>query len=114
MGCDYYIFKLLEIRTKDGKVHYFELECARCWWFDPPVDSDEHGYDEKFKKWQDEKKQTLIVTYTPILIYQNNEYVSPQCEKKYDQKLQEWLDDEDVNINDITNIYKIEKRTERY
>ena len=66
MGCDYYIYKKLQINHVNG-VSYIELSCVRGYIDDgkPDYDSDE----EDFSGTDDDYIQ---VSFKPILLYEND------------------------------------------
>jgi hypothetical protein len=82
MGCDYRIYKLLEITHTRGKA-YIELDCERGYFLCSPsagVDSDDERYEELYAKRYD---YYLKSNFVPILIYEHGKFAQPRLEAKY-------------------------------
>ena len=123
MGCDYRIYKLLEITHKHGKA-YIELDCERGHFLCSPmegIDSDDENYEELYKNRYD---YYLKSDFVPILLYEQGKFVRPQLEAKYKELIEEKIKEgEDYDYEyetrdtgklksmaDILTIYKIEVR----
>ena len=120
MGCDYRIYKLLEITHKHGKA-YIELDCERGYFLCSPmegIDSDDERYEELYAKRYD---YYLKSDFVPILIYEHGKFAQPRLEGKYktmvEEKIKEEARDEYrdtgaklTSMEDILTIYKIEVR----
>ncbi len=123
MGCDYRIYKLLEITHTNGK-SYIELDCERGYFLCSPmegIDSDDENYEELYKNRYD---YYLKSNFVPILLYEQGKFVRPQLEGKYKELIEEKIKEgEDYDYKyqtrdtgklksmaDIQTIYKIEVR----
>lgn len=116
MGCDYYICKVLEV-----DFHYsispLIIELNRNYgYFYFDLDEDNADYDEMYKLYVQE---TLEPRMKPILIYENDAFLSVNLESKYKSWIQDELNKYNNNREhkkewkDITQIKKIETRWER-
>jgi hypothetical protein len=121
MGCDYRIYKLLEITHTHGKA-YIELDCERGYFLCSPmegIDSDDERYEELYAKRYD---YYLKSDFVPILIYEHGKFAQPRLEAKYKTMVEEKLKEEEeyeyyrdtgeklTSMDDILTIYKIEVR----
>jgi hypothetical protein len=122
MGCDYRIYKFLEITHTNGK-SYIELECERGYFFCSPmegIDSDDENYQELYKNRYD---YYLKSNFVPMLLYEQGKFVRPQLEEKYKHRIEdkikggedyEYDETRDTgklkSMADIQTIYKIEVR----
>lgn len=145
MGCDYYIEKSLYItfkavsyapvwffasltqtgdpkkrvklarkkRPKDSyDISYITLERNSGYFIDISLDEDDPKYDKEYKKMI---KDCLTPTMSPILIYENDQFVNEKLEKKYKKLIQDCLNEktENTNFSQIKEIWKKESRYER-
>jgi hypothetical protein len=107
MGYDYYIYKLLKINHKSG-IYYIKLSREGGYiFYEPDCDSDDEQYEtERIKA----HNQHLQVNTKPVLVYQNNDFLNDNLRAKYVLKLESKLKHENINKEDIIDIYKIEDR----
>lgn len=83
MGCDFFKITALEvyyIASNEEIYYYHELKRDRGYIMDYYGDSDESDYSEKYSKHYNDQ---MISDYTPITIYSNKSWSSPQYENKY-------------------------------
>jgi hypothetical protein len=122
MGCDYRIYKFLEITHTNGK-SYIELDCERGYFLCSPmegIDSDDEHYEELYKNRYD---VYLKSDFVPMLLYEQGKFVRPQLEGKYKHRIEdkikggEGYDYDETrdtgklkSMADIQTIYKIEVR----
>lgn len=106
MGCDFYIYKYLEIEHKNGTA-YYSLKDARGWFCELGInwyESDDEDYNpyymsEECKQlWKDMVKLCLTPRQ-PFVLYKNDHFVSERVKDKYLPLLQ----------NKINNIFINEK-----
>jgi hypothetical protein len=116
MGCDYYISTYLEIKfTSEMCCLHINLETNRGY-YDFNLDEDDPKYDEKCEEYV---KQTLSNTFTPILIFENNQFLNSKLENKYklliEKELEQYNKHRENNFEwkDIRKIVKKESRFER-
>jgi len=112
MGCDYYIYKDLEIYDYNDIIFsYINLERERgYYWFGSLLDEDEDGYDEELTKYI---KQKLEPSMKPVVIYSNNTFNKVSFENKYKKIVENELKILNKSWNDVNKIIKIENRIER-
>lgn len=119
MGCDYYIYKILEISFHYGICDlHIDLERDYGYYYFS-LDEDDPNYDEKYKEYVEE---TLQPRMEPIIIYENNEFKTTKLENKYKLLIDEELESYNKNLTmelkkewkDITKIVKKEIRYESY
>ena len=111
MGCDYYILINLYIYFNDDIYNYLTIELERhkgYYFYD--------GHDEDKQEKMDEYiKSILRPRMKPIIIYDNNEFISSKFETKYkdliDNELQESSDN--LEWKHIREIAIMESRFER-
>ena len=103
MGCDFYIYKYLEIEHKNG-VSYYSLKDERGWfceldisWNNSDYESDgndDFDYSKRYmgketaKLWDDMVKLCLTPR-EPMVLFENGKFMSKNMEKKYTQVLQD-------------------------
>ena len=133
MGCDFYIYPYLEIQHKTG-ISYYELsiilgyycdlECGIC---DSDDDENDHYYNSaEYKKLYEDMIQLCLTPRKPVVIYENDSFVSPKLETKYLQMIQHKIDGmylgkyprhEDTgrlrSMSEIISVVKKEERIER-
>lgn len=110
MGCDYYIQKYLYIHYKDKSKDYISLSTDRGYfYFSSDLDEDDPDFEIKNNELI---RLQLKPRMKPIIIYQDNEFLSNFLENKYkfivEQKMKNgkyWID--------IEKIIKKENRYER-
>lgn len=123
MGCDFFIFTYLKIDHLHG-TSYIELSCKRgyfCDCLDPGYDSDTNNSDEYYERINKIQKIYLLPTIDPILIYDDQGYLTKRFYEKYDtlinnkiyEKQPYWKDKGVIEKKeDIISIYKLEIRQE--
>jgi hypothetical protein len=122
MGCDYIVYTYLEIKHNSGTA-YIELSKKEEWYCDclePDMDSD---VEEEVYKTQCKKhiETFLKPSFQPILIYQNQDYLTHRFVEKYFIMIKNKVDGRDpspywrdvgsvTNMKEVTTIRKIEIR----
>ena len=90
MGCDFYIHVYLEIHHINGisyyelptiRGYYCELECGVC---DSDDDENDYYYNStEYKTLCENMKKICLTPRKPVVIYNNNSFISPKLEMKY-------------------------------
>ena len=90
MGCDYYIYNYLEIQHINGisyyelptiRGYYCDLECGVC---DSDDDENDYYYNStEYQKLYENMKKMCLTPRKPVVIYNNNSFISPKLEMKY-------------------------------
>ena len=131
MGADYYIYVYLEIEHTNGTSYYefpsergYYCDCAggRC---DSDVEDENDQYynTPAYKELYKNMKRLSLSPNKPLIIYNNNAFVSPKLEDKYLPFIQDKLKSggvkyvryEDTGVfTSIDQIIKITKKEERY
>ena len=106
MGCDYYIYKYLDITFENNRPGYIELSCDRGYFYEP-CDIDEEECQEKLEQYYDEQLQSDFV---PIVIYENNNFVNKYLENKYIKTIKNYCNDIRLEMKDIIKIVKNENK----
>jgi hypothetical protein len=131
MGCDFYIHSYLEIQHNNGIVfyefpsirgYYCDLECGIC-----DSDDDERDYyynSTEYNELYENMKKICLTPRKPIVIYNNNLFISPKFETKYLPIIQDIINKNYVNkhpryestgtITSIEQVIKITKKEDRY
>jgi len=118
MGCDYYIEKILKVKFENRTDYIIiNLESDRGW-FDFSLDEDDPDYDAKYEKYVEE---TLKPNMKPIIIYENNDFLTKKLQDKYKLLIEKELKnynkgketDSKKEWKDIIKIVKCETRYER-
>ena len=111
MGCDYYIYKSLEI-----DFHYsinpvfIELSMERGYFYELNLDEDHPDYEEKYKECIREQLESHMDN---ILIYSDDNFVLPKYDRRYRDMIEEKLKKCKKEWKDIRKIMKVEHRSER-
>ena len=132
MGCDFYIYCYLEIQHNKGisyyelptiRGYYCDLECGVC---DSDDDENDYYYNStEYKTLYDNMKKMCLTTRKPVVIYNNNSFISPNFEIKYlpiiqDKIHKKYLEKYHRRYKDtgtftsIEQVIKITKKEERY
>lgn len=134
MGCDFYIYTYLEIQHITGlsyaelptiRGYYCELECGVC---DSDDDENDYYYNStEYKTLYENMKKICLTPRKPIVIYNNNSFISPKLEMKYLPIIQNKINKkymekcpryEDTgiftSIEEIINVVKKEVRYDPY
>jgi hypothetical protein len=134
MGCDFYIYVYLEIQHINGisyyelptiRGYYCELECGVC---DSDDDKNDYYYNSTEYKTLYENMQKMCLTpRKPVVIYNNNSFISPKLEMKYLPIIQNKINKKYVkkysryedtgictSIEEIINVVKKEERYDPY
>ena len=130
MGCDFYIYVYLEIHHVNGISnyefptmcgYYCDLECGRC-----DSDDDENNYynSPEYNMLYENMKKICLTPRKPIVIYDNNSFLSPKLENKYLPIIQDKINktclNKDARFEDtgiftsLDQILKIVKKEEKY
>ena len=134
MGCDYYIHNYLEIQHINGisyyelptiRGYYCDLECGVC---DSDDDENDYYYNStEYKTLYENMKKISLTPRKPVVIYNNNSFISPKLEMKYLQIIQNKINKKYVEkytrredtgiftrIEEIINVVKKEERYDPY
>ena len=131
MGCDFYIHVYLEIHHINGisyyelptiRGYYCELECGVC---DSDDDENDYYYNStEYKTLYENMKKICLTPRKPVVIYNNNSFISPKLEMKYlpiiqnkinKKYVEEYTRYEDTGIfTSIEEIINVLKKEERY
>ena len=131
MGCDFYIHVYLEIHHINGisyyelptiRGYYCELECGVC---DSDDDENDYYYNStEYKTLCENMKKICLTPRKPVVIYNNNSFISPKLEMKYlpiiqnkinKKYVEEYTRYEDTGIfTSIEEIINVLKKEERY
>ena len=131
MGCDFYIHVYLEIHHINGisyyklptiRGYYCELECGVC---DSDDDENDYYYNStEYKTLCENMKKICLTPRKPVVIYNNNSFVSPKLEMKYlpiikskinKKNVKEFNRHEDTGIfTSLEQIINVVKKEERY
>ena len=134
MGCDFYIYNYLEIHHIHGISYYqlpiilgyyCDLECGVC-----DSDDDENNYyynSIEYKSLYENMKKTCLTPRKPVVIYNDNSFITPTLEmkylpiiqnkinKKYVEKYTQYKDTgEFTKIEEIINVVKKEERYDSF
>jgi hypothetical protein len=134
MGCDFYIYVYLEIQHING-ISYYEFPTIRGYYCDLECgvyDSDDDEIDNyynsiEYKDLYENMKKICLTPRKPVVIYDNNSFISSKFETKYlpiiqnkinktnVEKYPRYYDDTGVftNIQQIIKVVKKERRQER-
>ena len=114
MGCDFFIYKILDITDTDGKtIAWIELSCDKGYfpdslWSSNSFDSDDSHYDEQL---QLRKEKFLETTYKPIILFDNCQWKNQETKLKYESIIQSYMTNSQFLL--ISSIIKLEYRCER-
>ena len=133
MGCDFYIYPYLEIHHSNGisyyqlptiRGYYCELDCGVC---DSDDDENDYYYNSiEYKTLYESMTKICLTPRKPVVIYNNNSFISPKLEmkylpiiqnkinKKYEEKYPRYKDTGIfTSIEQIINVVKKEERYDR-
>ena len=131
MGCDFYIYVYLEIQHING-ISYYELPVIRgyyceleCGIYDSDDDVMDYYYNStEYNTLYENMKKICLTPRKPVVIYDNNSFISSKFETKYlpiiqnkinNRKVEKYPRYEDTGIfTNIEQIIKIVKKEERY
>ncbi len=124
MGCDFYIRVYLEIQHMNGisycelptiRGYYCDLECGVC---DSDDDEMDYYYNSiEYDALYENMKKISLTPRKPVVIYDNNSFLSSKFETKYLPMIQNKINSrcEDTGIfTNIEQIIKVVKKEERY
>ena len=124
MGCDFYIRVYLEIQHMNGisycelptiRGYYCDLECGVC---DSDDDEMDYYYNSiEYDALYENMKKICLTPRKPVVIYDNNSFLSSKFETKYLPIIQNKINSrcEDTGIfTNIEQIIKVVKKEERY
>jgi len=131
MGCDFYIRVYLEIQHMNGisycelptiRGYYCDLECGVC---DSDDDEMDYYYNSiEYDALYENMKKICLTPRKPVVIYDNNSFLSSKFETKYLPMIQNKINKKVMKINsryedtgiftNIEQIIKIVKKEERY
>jgi len=131
MGCDFYIRVYLEIQHMNGisycelptiRGYYCDLECGVC---DSDDDEMDYYYNSiEYDALYENMKKICLTPRKPVVIYDNNSFLSSKFETKYLPMIQNKINKKVVKINshyedtgiftNIEQIIKVVKKEERY
>lgn len=131
MGCDYYIYVYLEIHHTNGisyyhlptiRGYYCELDCGL-------VDSDDDEKDHycnstEYKTLYENMTKLSLTPRKPVVIYNNNSFITPHFETKYLPIIQDKINKKYVEkrnrhkdtgaFTSIEQVITVIKKEERY
>ncbi len=131
MGCDFYISIYLEIEHSNG-ISYCELPTLRgyycdleCGLFDSDDDENDYYYKStEYKSLYENMKKICLTPRKPVIIYNNNSFVSEKFETKYLEVIQDKINKKQVDkfskfkdtgvLTSLEQVIKITKKEERY
>jgi hypothetical protein len=131
MGCDFYIYAYLEIQHING-ISYYELPTIRgyycdleCGVYDSDDDEIDYYYNSiEYKALYENMKKICLTPRKPVVIYDNNSFISSKFEMKYLPIIQNKINKkyvkkytryEDTGVfTNIEQIIKVVKKEERY
>ena len=134
MGCDFYIYVYLEIEHNAG-ISYYEFPTIRGYYCDLECgiydsDDDENDYYYNLSEYQllyENMKKVCLTPRKPVVIYNNNSFISPKLEMKYLPIIQNKINKKYVkkysryedtgiftSIEEIINVVKKEERYDPY
>jgi hypothetical protein len=131
MGCDFYIYVYLEIQHING-ISYYELPTIRgyycdleCGVYDSDDDEIDYYYNSiEYKALYENMKKICLTPRKPVVIYNNNSFISSKIEMKYLPIIQNKINKkyvkkyaryEDTGVfTNIEQIIKVVKKEERY
>jgi hypothetical protein len=131
MGCDFYIRVYLEIQHMNGisycelptiRGYYCDLECGVC---DSDDDEMDYYYNSiEYDALYENMKKICLTPRKPVVIYDNNSFLSSKFETKYLPIIQNKINKKVVKKNsryedtgiftNIEQIIKVVKKEERY
>jgi hypothetical protein len=132
MGCDYYIHNYLEIEHINGisyyqlptkRGYYCDLECGIC---DSDDDEKNHYYNStEYKTLYKNMKKICLTPRKPLIIYNNNAFITQRFEDKYSQVIQNKINKKYVEaynlrkkdtgtFKHISEVIKITKKDKKY
>ena len=131
MSCDYYIYNYLEIEHSNG-ISYYEFPTIRGYYCDLEYgfydsDDDENDYyynSTEYKRLCENMIKLCLTPRKPVIIYNNNSFISPKLERKYLPIIQNKMNKKYVNkyarhkdtgdFISIEQIITVTKKEERY
>ena len=131
MGCDYYIHIYLEIEHINGisyydlptkREYYCDLECGIC---DSDDDENDYYYNSlEYKTLYDNMKKICLTPRKPVVIYNNNEFITTKFQEKYLPIIQDKIKKKHVEkyplyedtgtFKNIGQVLRVIKKEERY
>lgn len=125
MGCDFYIDIYLEIHHING-ISYYELPFIRgyyceldCGIYDSDDDENDHYYNSiEYETLYKNMKKICLTPRKPVVIYNNNSFISQKLEMKYlpfiQNKINKQCDKDTGKFNSIDEVIKVIKKEKRY
>jgi hypothetical protein len=131
MGCDFYINVYLEIEHIQG-ISYYKLPTIRGYYYELgssiyDSDDDENDCDYNSKEYQnlyDIMKRLCLTPRKPVVIYNNNSFITKKFEMKYLPIIQDKINNKNVKefcfytdvgtFTSISEVIKITKKEIRY
>lgn len=131
MGCDFYIYVYLEIHHING-ISYCELPTIRgyycdleCGVYDSDDDEIDHYYNSiEYNVLYENMKKICLTPRKPVVIYDNNSFITSKFEMKYLPIIQNKINKKYVKkytryedtggFTNIEQIIKVVKKEERY
>jgi hypothetical protein len=131
MGCDFYIYVYLEIQHING-ISYCELPTIRgyycdleCGVYDSDDDEIDYYYNSiEYNALYENMKKICLTPRKPVVIYDDNSFISSKFEMKYLPIIQNKINKKYVKKNsryedtgvftNIEQIIKVVKKEERY
>ena len=113
MTCDYYILHHLKINYKNEKsFSIIELSREEGYFYKlHKYNEDEDYYDYKVLKFYDEQ---LIPKKDPEIIYSNGSFIKDSYDDNYNKKINEFNKKNNIKLEDISEISKVEFRIKNY
>ena len=131
MGCDFYIHVYLEIEHSKG-ISYYEFPSIRgyycdleCGVYDSDDDEKDYYYNStEYKSLYENMKKICLTPRKPIIIYNNNSFISPKLEMKCLPIILDKINKKNVNkyprykdtgtFTSIEQVIRITKKEDRY
>jgi hypothetical protein len=131
MGCDFYIHIYLEIEHINGisyyqlptiRGYYCDLECGIC---DSDDDENDYYYNSpEYKTLYENMKKICLTPRKPVVIYNNNEFITTKFQEKYLPIIQDKIKKKYVEkyplyedtgtFKNIGQVLRVIKKEERY
>lgn len=87
MGCDFYIDTNLYIYYfNSNNISYISLSHDRGYFYESLLDEDNENYEKKYEEMHNEQ---LKARNKPIIIYDNNKFITPNLETKYKKLIED-------------------------
>jgi hypothetical protein len=110
MGCDYIIERILRVYYTHKDYFVIQLSRVGGYYVDDYFDIYDPDYAAKIL--ENERKQ-LIPQMSPIVIYEDSRFKTPQYANKYKMLVEDELAEYDKQWSDIVKIVKVEERYKR-